>query len=124
MQGRWCLPTCIVLAVVAACPWQTPAQTPCPRDVQCLSDGVLTVTFSVSGDTSGCVFTATVDWGDGERTTVTEIVDGQTLTHTYAVAGLYTVRLTESGTSTSPEATCTFKPQTILTVQTHVPGGR
>jgi hypothetical protein len=85
---------------------------------------VLTVTFSVSGDTSGCVFTATVDWGDGESTTVTEIVDGQTLTHTYAVAGLYTVRITESGTSTSPEATCTFKPQTILTVQTHVPGGR
>ena len=124
MKGLWCLPTFLLLAVVAGCPWQTQAQTPCPQAVQCISTGVLTVTFSVSGDTSGCVFTATVHWGDGASTTVTDIVDGQTLTHTYAVAGTYTVHITGAGTPTSPEATCSYNPNKIATVQTHVDGVR
>jgi hypothetical protein len=81
---------------------------------------VLTVTFSVSGDTAGCVFHATVHWGDGVSDHVTHIVDGQTITHTYATAGLYTVHITGAGTPTSPEAACTFDPHTIITVQTHV----
>jgi hypothetical protein len=65
MKGMWFLPTLIFMALVAGFPLQTQAQTPCPRASQCILDGVLTVTFSVSGDTSGCVFNATVNWGDG-----------------------------------------------------------
>jgi hypothetical protein len=120
MQGIWCLPTFMFMAVVAAFPLQTQAQTPCPRALQCVPTGVLTVTFSVSGDTSGCVFNATVHWGDGASNKVSNIVDGQTMTHTYAVAGIYTVHITGSGTPTSPDAICTFNPNTIVTVQTHV----
>jgi hypothetical protein len=81
---------------------------------------VLTVTFSVSGDTSGCVFNATVHWGDGASNHVAHIVDGQTMTHTYAVAGLYTVHIMGAGTPTSPDASCRFTPNSIVTVQTHV----
>jgi hypothetical protein len=124
LQGLWCLPTCMFLAVVAVFPWQIQAQTPCPKALQCVPTGVLTVTFSVSGDTSGCVFNATVHWGDGASTTVAHIVDGQTMTHTYAVAGIYTVHIMGSGTPTGPDALCTSTPHTILTVQTHVPGVR
>ena len=122
MKGMWFLRTFIFMALVAGFPWQTPAQTPCPRASQCVPDGVLTITFSVSGDTSGCVFTATVNWGDGVINTVSHIVDGQTMTHTYAAAGIYTVHITGSGTPTSPDAVCTFNPNTIVTVQTHVQG--
>ena len=68
MKGLWFLPTFIFMAWVAGFPLQTQAQTPCPRAVQCVPDGVLTITFSISGDTSGCEFTATVNWGDGEIT--------------------------------------------------------
>jgi hypothetical protein len=46
------------------------------------------------------------------------------MTHTYAVAGTYTVQITGSGTPTSPEATCTYNSNKIVTVQTHVPGVR
>ena len=60
MKGIWFLPTVIFMALVAGFPWQTQAQTPCPHASQCVPDGVLTVTFSISGDTSGCVFNATV----------------------------------------------------------------
>jgi PKD repeat protein len=66
------------------------------------------------------VFNATVYWGDGVITKVSHIVDGQTMTHTYATAGIYTVHITGSGTPTSPEAICRFNPNTIVTVQTHV----
>lgn len=124
MQGMWFLPTVILMALVAGCPWQIQAQTPCPRATQCLPDGVLTVTFSISGDTAGCVFNATVHWGDGVINDVSNVVDGQTMTHTYDAPGLYTVHITGAGTPTSPEATCTFNPHTIVTVQTHVPGVR
>jgi hypothetical protein len=120
MQGMWCLPTLMLMAVVAVFPLQTQAQTPCPKALQCVPTGVLTVTFSVSGDTSGCVFNATVHWGDGASNNVSNIVDGQTITHTYAVAGIYTVHITGSGAPTSPDASCRFNPNTIVTVQTHV----
>ena len=120
MQGILFFRIVMFLAVVAAFPWQTQAQTPCPRALQCVPTGVLTVTFSVSGDTSGCVFNTTVHWGDGASNTVSNIVDGQTITHTYAVAGIYTVHITGSGTPTSPDALCTFNPNSIVTVQTHV----
>jgi hypothetical protein len=120
MQGLWCLPTFMLMAVVAVFPWQTQAQTPCPKALQCVPTGVLTVTFSVSGDTSGCVFNATVHWGDGASNHVAHIVDGQTMTHTYAVAGIYTVHITGAGAPTSPEALCRFTPHTLVTVQTHV----
>jgi hypothetical protein len=120
MKGLWFLRTCIFMALVAGFPWQTQAQTPCPRASQCVPDGVLTITFSVSGDTSGCVFNATVHWGDGVITNVSHIVDGQTMTHTYAAAGVYTVHITGAGTPTSPDALCTFNSHTIVTVQTYV----
>ena len=58
--------------------------------------------------------------GDGVITNVANIVDGQTLTHTYAAAGIYTVHITGAGTPTSPDAFCTFNPNTIVTVRTHV----
>ena len=119
MQGMWFLPPVIFMALVAGFPWQTPAQTPCPRAVQCVPDGVLTVTFSISGDTAGCVFNGTVNWGDGVINTVSNIVDGQTMTHTYDVAGIYTVHITGAGTPTSPEAICKFSSNTMITVQTH-----
>jgi hypothetical protein len=124
MKGLWFLPTLIFMALVAVFPLQTQAQTPCSPTIQCVPDSVLTVTFSVSGDTSGCVFKATVHWGDGVINTVSNIVDGQTITHTYDAPGIYTVQIAESGTPTGPEATCTFHPKTILTVQTHVQGVR
>ena len=124
MKGMWCLPTVICMALVAGFPWQSQAQTPCPRAVQCIPDGVLTVTFSVSGDTSGCVFNGTVHWGDGVINNVSNIVDGQKMTHTYDTPGIYTVHITGAGTPTSPDATCTFTPHTTVTVQTHVPGVR
>src|SRR5262245_39873890 len=89
MKGMWCLLTCILMALVAGFPGQTQAQTPCPRASQCVPEGVVTVTFSVSGDTAGCVFNATVHWGDGVSSHVPNIVDGQTLTHTYDAPGLY-----------------------------------
>ena len=120
MQGMWFLPPFIFMALVAGFPWQTPAQTPCPRAVQCVPDGVLTVTFSISGDTAGCVFNGTVNWGDGVINNVANIVDGQTMTHTYDVAGIYTVHITGAGTPTSPDAICTFHSNTTVTVQTHV----
>jgi hypothetical protein len=66
------------------------------------------------------VFNATVNWGDGVITNVSNIVDGQTMTHTYAAAGIYTVHIAGSGTPTSPDAICTFNPNTIVTVHTHV----
>ena len=119
-KGMWFLPTCICMALVAGFPWQTQAQTPCPRAFQCLPEGVITVTFSVSGDTSGCVFNGTVNWGDGMINNVSNIVDGQTMTHIYDVAGIYTVHITGSGTPTSPDAICTFHSNTTVTVQTHV----
>jgi hypothetical protein len=124
MKGMWCLLTCILMALVAGFPGQTQAQPPCPRASQCVPEGVVTVTFSVSGDTAGCVFNATVHWGDGVSNHVSHIVDGQTLTHTYDAPGLYTVHITESGTPTSPDATCTFNANTSVTVQTHVQGVR
>jgi hypothetical protein len=124
MKGIWCLPTVIFMALVAGFPVQTQAQTPCPPAFQCIPDSVLTVTFSVSGDTSGCVFNATVNWGDGVINNVSNIVDGQTMTHTYDAPGTYTVQIMGSGTPTSPDATCTFNQNTIVTVQTHVPGIR
>ena len=105
-------------------PWQTQAQTPCPRAVQCIPDGVFTITFSVSGDTSGCVSNATVNWGDGVINNVSNIVDVQTITHTYDAPGIYTVQITRSGTPASPGVICTFNPNTIVTVQTHVQGVR
>src|SRR6266542_817358 len=114
MKGIWFLPTVIFMALVAGFPLQTQAQTPCPRAFQCIPDSVLTVTFSVSGDTSGCVFNATVNWGDGVINNVSNIVDGQTMTHTYDAPGIYTVQITGSGTPTSPDATCTFNPNTIV----------
>jgi hypothetical protein len=120
MQGMWFLPPLIFMALVAGFPLQTLAQTPCPRGVQCVPDGVLTVTFSISGDTAGCVFNGTVNWGDGVINNVSNIVDGQTMTHTYAAAGLYTVHITGSGTPSSPDAICTFNPHTIITIRTHV----
>ena len=46
--------------------------------------------------------------GDGVIRNVANIVDGQTLTHTYAAAGIYTVHITGAGTPTSPDAFCTF----------------
>jgi hypothetical protein len=122
MKGLWFLPTFIVMALVAGFPLPTPAQTPCPRAFQCIPDSVFTVTFLVSGDTAACVFNATVNWGDGVIDNVSNIVDGQTITHTYAAPGIYTVHITGSGTPTSPDATCTFNPNTIVTVQTHVQG--
>ena len=124
MKDMWFLPTLIFMALVAGFPLQTQAQTPCPRASQCLPNGVFTVTFSVSGDPSDCVFTATVHWGDGVINTVAQIVDGQTVTHTYAAPGTYTVHITGAGTSTSPQDLCTFNPHTIATIQTHVPGVR
>jgi len=120
MPGVGFLPTVLFIALVAGCPWQPQAQTPCPSALQCVPEGVLTVTFTVSGDTAGCVFHATVHWGDGVSNTVSPIVDGQTMTHTYDAAGIYKVHITESGTPTSPEATCQFTPTTTITVQTHV----
>ena len=120
MQGMWFLPPFIFMVLVAGFPWQTLAQTPCPRGVQCVPDGVLTVTFSISGDTAGCVFNGTVNWGDGVINNVSNIVDGQTMTHIYDVAGIYTVHITGSGTPTSPDAICTFHSNTTVTVQTHV----
>jgi hypothetical protein len=121
-KGIGGLPMCIFMAWVTGFPLQTQAQTPCPRASQCLPDGVLTVTFSVSGDTSGCQFTGAVNWGDGVIDTVSHIVDGQTMTHTYVAPGTYTVHITGAGTPTSPGATCMFNPNTLVTVQTHVPG--
>jgi PKD repeat protein len=112
------------MALVAGFPWQTQAQTPCPPAVQCIPDSVLTVTFSVSGDTSGCVFNVTVNWGDGSINNGSNIVDGQTMTHTYDAPGIYTVHITGAGTPTGPDATCTFNPNTVVTVQTHVQGVR
>ncbi len=120
MQGMWFLRPFIFMALVAGFPLQPPAQTPCPRAVQCIPDGVLTVTFSISGDTAGCVFNATVNWGDGVINNGSNIVDGQTMTHTYDVAGIYTVHITGSGAPTSPDAICTFNSNTLVTVQTHV----
>jgi hypothetical protein len=119
-----CLLTCIVLALGAGFPWQPHAQSPCPRATQCIPDGVLTVTFSISGDTAGCVFNATVHWGDGVSDHVAHIVDGQTVTHTYDAPGIYTIQITGAGTSTNPNDLCTFHPHTIATVQTHVQGVR
>ena len=119
MKRLWCLPTCLVLVLGAGFPWQPHAQSPCPPATQCLLDGVLTVTFSISGDTTGCVFNATVHWGDGAMDHVAPIVDGQKITHPYDVPGLYTVHIKEAGTPTSSEAICTFNANTSLTVQTH-----
>lgn len=124
MKGLWCLPTVIFLAVVAGFPWQPQAQTPCPRALQCVPEGVITVTFSVSGDTAGCVFNAAVNWGDGVINNVSHIVDGQTLTHTYDAPGTYTIHIKGAGTPTSSDATCMSNPNTTITVQTHVQGVR
>ena len=88
MSMRFLL-TCIFLALGAGFPWQPQAQSPCPRATQCIPDGVLTVTFSISGDTVGCVFNATVHWGDGVIDHVSHIVDGQKMTHTYDAPGTY-----------------------------------
>jgi hypothetical protein len=119
MMSMRVLLTFIFLALGGGFPGQPQAQSPCPRATQCIPDGVLTVTFSISGDTAGCVFNATVHWGDGGIDHVSHIVDGQKMTHTYDAPGTYTVHITESGTPTSPEAICKFSSNTMITVQTH-----
>jgi hypothetical protein len=96
-----------------AVPVPSSAQDPgCTGAGICLSDGVLVITFSKTGDPS-CRFDASIDWGDGSaRTNVPNFQNGQQVTHTYS-PGVYTASITGSGSSPDPDVACTFTPSTL-----------
>jgi hypothetical protein len=58
MKGMWFLSTVLFLAVVAGFPWQTQAQTPCPRASQCVPDGVVTTLLSPDSTSSWSILLA------------------------------------------------------------------
>jgi hypothetical protein len=78
----------------------------------CAPDGVVSLTFTKTGDPS-CVFNASIDWDDGSVDQLSNLQDGQQITHTYDAPDFYTVQITGSGSSPDPNATCTFTPGTV-----------
>ena len=89
------------------------AQSACTTTHQCIPDGIFTISFSVTGDPSACNFTANIQWGDGITQTVSYMVDGFSVSHTYDAAGIYTVQITGFGNPTRDDVTCTFTRQLL-----------
>jgi hypothetical protein len=106
------LVSCLLASIVLA-PIPASAQDPgCTGAGICLPDGLLTITFSKTGDPS-CRFDATVDWGDGTRTNVPNFQNLQEVSHTYS-PGVYSVSITGSGSSPDPNVSCTFTPSDLI----------
>lgn len=86
----------------------------------CAIDRTYTVDYSVTGGLS-CTFIANIHWGDGRSESVTFGTTGFRRTHTYEKAGMFSVDVTGSGSSSTPGATCTFIP---FSAQVEVPADR
>src|SRR3954451_23356203 len=85
----------------------------------CQPDGHLVLTLAKYGE--GCTFDADVSWGDRTKPThLSNFSDGQKVDHQYKLHGIFTVKVTGSGTPTQEGATCTFTPSTF-TVEVPIP---
>lgn len=93
-------------------------------DAICAPSGAASITFTESGATNVCQWSATANWGDGTVESIS-YTGNHTFAHQYTAVGTYTVRITGSGTPLQPNVTCSFGSDTFtVEVPARRPPGR